>query len=318
MHAPVATDVASKATVDKMETTTAPTTITTATTAKQQKVQQKGHCRSSSLENGNIVFPAIPSSKSAMLPSGIAPGFSGTLKSQREQKRISDYLSRTQSQDLGSVDSRRQHFRNIRDIFEKTRGKVNPIHHQQTVNENVLNTSQRESNQIPTRDTDEQPDTDTVPESEPMPPKIQSCSGVLNKGPKEVIRPIAFKPVPYRPSNYARLTNELSERYGSTPSLVTGIDSHHRFSSTNDLNQNVYNNYGMLYRKHQPQHLHHHHHHYSSTMPFKTYDSLESILRLPNSVTPTHSIRLVQVVFKFFCTRLSLLLVVKPTVSMIF
>lgn len=335
MHAPVAIDVASKTPLDKMgsttttsfatkttitSTTTTSSTMTTSTattngnnTKQQQKLQQqKGHCRSSSLENSNNIFAStVPSSKSALFPSSISAGFSGTLKSQREQKRIHDYLSRTQAQppsDHGSLDSRRQHFKNIREIFEKTRGQV--------PQGQVLTRSQRDLNQIqiPTRDTDEQtthnssqlhsqppsqPSLDVTVEEDQTPPKIQSCSGVLTKGPKEVIRPIAFKPVPYRPSNnYGRLTNELAERYGSTPSLVTGIDTHHKFSSTNDLNQNnVYNNYGMLYRKHQQpqQHLHHHHHHYSSTgIPFKTYDSLESILRLPNSVTPTQSMRFVQ------------------------
>lgn len=344
MHAPVATNVASKVALNKSVGSTVTTTTTSFTTAAaatsnttmtnstavttnndKQKLQQKGHCRSSSLENSNTIFPSIPSSKSAMFPSGVSAGFSGTLKSQREQKRIHDYLRRQeqqQPQELlsggGGLDhSRRQHFKNIREIFEKTRGKVN-----QSTSGSVgggqamlLSRSQRDLNQIiPTRDTDEQPmtqqnstdvDKSVVDSDSSTPPKIQSCSGVLNKGPKEVIRPIAFKPVPYRPSNYSRLTNELAERYGSTPSLVTGIDSHHRFSSTNDLNQNVYNNYGMLYRKHQAQqqqqqHLHHHHHHYSSNIPFKTYDSLESILRLPNSVTPTQSIRLVQyIVFLF-------------------
>lgn len=239
--------------------------------AQQLQQQQKGHCRSSSLENGNSIFPAP---KSAMLPSGISAGFSGTLKSRREQKRISDYLSRTQPPVVQDAHTRRQHFENIREVFEKTREKLQG---------GEVSRSRLELNQIiPTRDTDE---VDAGGAPDMVPPKIQPCSGVLGKGRQEqVIRPIAFKPVPYRPSHShshssssGRLTNELSERYGSTPSLVPPVGSHHKFGSANDLN---YHNYGLLYRKH-----------YTSSIPFKTYDSLESILRLPDSVTPTQAMR---------------------------
>jgi hypothetical protein len=71
-------------------------------------------------------------------------------------------------------------------------------------------------------------------EEDEMPPKIQSFSGVLGKG-KQLIRPIAFKPVPYKPNatspNFGgRFSNDLGERYGSTPSLVLPLNVH-RFGS---------------------------------------------------------------------------------------
>lgn len=248
----------------------------TLTTTLQR--QPKGHCRSSSLENGNnFLSSVLLSSKSVMLPTGVTAGFSGTLKSRREQKRISDYLNRSQSQDLTNVNSRRKHFENIREIFEKTSEKPEITQQKFQPNSTI---SQRE------------------PNTELTPPKIQSYSGVLSKSPQEIIRPIAFKPVPYQ-ARQTRLTNDLYERYGSTPSLLPTISPQYIFGSANDLNQNLYNNYGMLYRKHQLQQQRsqlssQHSHSSSSTVPpFKTYDSLESILRLPDTVTPTQVMKYV-------------------------
>lgn len=198
------------------------------------------HYRSASLENSGGFYPPA---KSAMLPSAVSAGFTGTLKSRREQKRISDYLSRKQQEQQEAT--RKQHFENIREIFEKTKMAA-----------------AASTEEVPVRDTD--------PEQQQQPPKI---SGQLAAG--KVIRPIAFKP----PAAPYKTRGDLTDRYGSTPSLMAGATiSHPKFGgSTSELNSSpAY--YGSLYRKQL---------HQTGSIPFKTYDSLESILKLPDSVTPT-------------------------------
>ena len=149
-----------------------------------------------------------------------------------------------------------------------------------------------------------------------------------------MIRPIAFKPVPYKCNtpNYGapiggRLT-ELSDRYGSTPSLGPTMSLQYKFGSTTDLHHLQQQQQGSSgssgsngatpiasvgpcsssgsmggasfstfggsmmsnsYHQHYP-------HQYStlmrkggsSTIPFKTYDSLESILKLPDSMMASY------------------------------
>uniref|UniRef100_A0A336MUI6 CSON007699 protein n=1 Tax=Culicoides sonorensis TaxID=179676 RepID=A0A336MUI6_CULSO len=224
-----------------------------------------------------------PPKKNALMLQNILPGFSGTLKSKREQKRISDYLSRNESQELSL---RKLHFDNIREIFEKREDHLkisNQTNDKHGDNEKNMNETQN----IPNRDKEI-----VLPDSEPyekndIPPRI---SAMLSQR-KNVIRPIAFKPVPYNSSNInnknstmnnnlnGRLSNNMTERYGSTPSLVPSVGNHHKFGSTNDLNIHLGQlNYSSLPRKN------------STTIPFKTYDSLESILNLPDSITPTQYI----------------------------
>lgn len=235
----------------------------------------KGHTRSSSLENNNVVL--LPSTKTSLMPQNVLPGFSGTLKSRREQKRISDYLSRSQNHESTI---RKLHFDNIRGIFEK-RGETN------VVRESKVSDTNKDIN-VPTRDTDVE--TAQLPDVEKqhndIPPRI---TAMLSQR-KNVIRPIAFKPVPYNNSNSknsptnsnvsGRLSNNWSEKYGSTPSLVPPAGNYHRFGgSTSELNQQLGYNYSSLPRKS------------GTTIPFKTYDSLESILKLPDSMTPTQYMR---------------------------
>uniref|UniRef100_A0A182K2Q8 Uncharacterized protein n=1 Tax=Anopheles christyi TaxID=43041 RepID=A0A182K2Q8_9DIPT len=321
-------------------------------------LRPKGHYRSSSLENN----PFHPHIGKPMVGLNIAQAsFTGTLKSRREQKRISDFLNK-HSTGLGTGTSgassltlvttarepqsesslRKAHFENIREIFEKNNSKnATAQHHNQksgkvtghqvtstaaammaanvaTASELASSGGSASSLGIPIDD---------------KPPKIQACSGILGKG-KQVIRPIAFKPVPYKCNtpNYGapiggRLT-ELSDRYGSTPSLGPTMSLQYKFGSTTDLhhlqqqsssgsngatpiasvgqcssNGAMGASFGTFGGSMMSNSYHQHYpHHYSSlmrkgssTIPFKTYDSLESILKLPDSMiasypNPSHSL----------------------------
>ncbi|XP_059618212.1 leucine zipper putative tumor suppressor 2 isoform X2 [Phlebotomus argentipes] len=210
----------------------------------------KGHFRSSSLEN-NIYTPikSVTASSSPLtslqLPNTGIPFSTGTLKSRREQKRLTDIVA--QHHRMNSVDdlnSRKSQFRLIRDIFEQNKPANDP-------------TPTAESNSV------------TVGDAKP--PKIQSCSGVLEQG-KQVIRPIAFKPIPYthaEPVN--QRFSDLGDRYGSTPSLTPNIGSNLKFGSTSDLRYNC----SVGNRK--------------SLHCYNTYDSLESISKSPDSIATSHS-----------------------------
>lgn len=237
----------------------------------------RGHTRSSSLENTNIGI--LPSSKTSLIPPNVLSGFSGTLKSRREQKRISDYLSKTQNHENTN---RKLHFDNIREIFEKRDGRFNPNEEQKENIVKISDTRKDTDQNVPTRDTDTVL-SDVEKKQNDIPPRI---TAMLSKR-KNVIRPIAFKPVPYcsknSPTNSnvtGRLSNNCSEKYGSSPSLmVPPVGNCLRFASTTELNQQLGFNYSSLPRK------------CGTTIPFKTYDSLESILNLPDSITPTQYMR---------------------------
>uniref|UniRef100_A0AAG5CQQ2 Uncharacterized protein n=1 Tax=Anopheles atroparvus TaxID=41427 RepID=A0AAG5CQQ2_ANOAO len=330
-------------------------------------LRPKGHYRSSSLENNPFHHPHAGGKP--MIGLSIAQAsFTGTLKSRREQKRISDFLNRqSTSSGLGIGSSgassltlvpgstreppsesslRKAHFENIREIFEKNNSKNVAAQQQQqqhqqypkvkhstpqlTTPSAVMATSVQSSSEFGSNGGSAS--TLGIPFDD-KPPKIQACSGILGKG-KQVIRPIAFKPVPYKCNtpNYGapiggRLT-ELSDRYGSTPSLGPTMSLQYKFGSTTDLHH-------MQQQQQQQQgssgsngatpiasvgpcpggalmtasigpgcsmmsssfHQHYHPHHQystltrkgSSTIPFKTYDSLESILKLPDSMMGSYT-----------------------------
>ncbi|XP_052891623.1 coiled-coil domain-containing protein 18-like [Anopheles moucheti] len=330
-----------------------------------ESLRPKGHYRSSSLENN----PFHPHGSKPMVGLNIAQAsFTGTLKSRREQKRISDFLNKQSSGlGLGTGSSgassltlistsrepqsesslRKAHFENIREIFEKNNSK-NAAAQQQQLNSkstklagHQINTTAAAMMAANVATASElashggSASTLGIPIDD-KPPKIQSCSGILGKG-KQVIRPIAFKPVPYKCNtpNYGapiggRLT-ELSDRYGSTPSLGPTMSLQYKFGSTTDLhhlqqqgssgsngatpiasvgpcssNGSMGSTFGTIggSMMSNSYHQHYHHHHQysstlmrkgSSTIPFKTYDSLESILKLPDSMVasypnPSHSL----------------------------
>lgn len=271
--------------MDKKTETENGTTYTASTPIESKhntinKPYLKGHTRSSSLENNNIHL--LTSTKTSLMPQNVLPGFSGTLKSRREQKRISDYLCRTQNQESTI---RKLHFENIREVFEKHENRLKTKN--ESFTKKTVDTSKDINQNVPTRDTDVEnilPDIKTTQND--IPPRI---TAMLSQR-KNVLRPIAFKPVPYNcnssnviksspihPNN--RLNNSWSERYGSTPSLAPVAGNYQRFGSTNELNQQLGYNYSSLPRKS------------STNIPFKTYDSLESILKLPDSITPTQYMR---------------------------
>ncbi|XP_035795346.1 uncharacterized protein LOC118468552 isoform X2 [Anopheles albimanus] len=370
-------------------------------------LRPRGHYRSSSLENN----PFHPVGGKPMIGLSIAQAtsFTGTLKSRREQKRISDFLSKSQisaqTTTLAGLPSgassltlsagstgvpgaqsesslRKAHFENIREIFEKNNSKTAAAQQQTRSKHHASGTGSVALLATPSISSGELTSSTNgvgggggsalgLPVDE-KPPKIQSCSGILGKG-KQVIRPIAFKPVPYKCNtpNYGtsaggmggRLT-ELSDRYGSTPSLGPTMSMQYKFGSTTDLphlhqqQQHHHHHHHSLPHHHQQQqpqtaqgqhphhhqqqqqsglligsggsngstpivpvgpasltsggsgggsmmsnsyhpHYHHHHHHQQhhqygtltrkgSTIPFKTYDSLESILKLPDSMVASY------------------------------
>ncbi|XP_058056067.1 leucine zipper putative tumor suppressor 3 [Anopheles bellator] len=314
-------------------------------------LRPKGHYRSSSLENNPFHLPGAGGAKPQMIGLSIAPtSFTGTLKSRREQKRISDLLSKQSStggpsgasltsggtaRDAASSQSesslRKAHFENIREIFEKNNSKnaaaqQYPSKAKPATSAAVMTSVAGEpsggghssSLGLPGIGIDDKP------------PKIQACSGILGKG-KQVIRPIAFKPVPYKCNtpNYGaaiggRLT-ELSDRYGSTPSLGPSMSMQYKFGSTTDLHHLQQHHHHQQQQQQQQQqqyhyhqgsggsngstpvavlppgsmmsnsyHPHYTHHQYGtltrkgSSIPFKTYDSLESILKLPDSMVASY------------------------------
>uniref|UniRef100_A0A182M690 Uncharacterized protein n=1 Tax=Anopheles culicifacies TaxID=139723 RepID=A0A182M690_9DIPT len=319
-------------------------------------LRPKGHYRSSSLENN----PFHPHGSKPMVGLNIAQAsFTGTLKSRREQKRISDFLSKQSSERLGAGSSgassltlitstrepqsesslRKAHFENIREIFEKNNSKNAAAQQQQLSSKSAklanhqINTTAAAMMAANVATASElashggSASTLGIPIDD-KPPKIQSCSGILGKG-KQVIRPIAFKPVPYKCNtpNYGapvggRLT-ELSDRYGSTPSLGPTMSLQYKFGSTTDLhhlqqqgssgsngatpivsvgpcssNGSMGSSFGTTIGGSMMSNSYHQHYHHqyssnlmrkgSSTIPFKTYDSLESILKLPDSMVASY------------------------------
>ncbi|XP_049534796.1 uncharacterized protein LOC125950652 isoform X2 [Anopheles darlingi] len=356
-------------------------------------LRPRGHYRSSSLENN----PFHPVGGKPMIGLSIAQAsFTGTLKSRREQKRISDFLSKSQiststttatmgpssgasSLTLASTGGvpgasaqtesslRKAHFENIREIFEKNNSKTAAAQQQTRSKHHASGTGSVALLATPSMSSGELVSSSNVGGGSALglpvdekPPKIQSCSGILGKG-KQVIRPIAFKPVPYKCNtpNYGtsagsmggRLT-ELSDRYGSTPSLGPTMSMQYKFGSTTDLphlhqqqQQHHHHHHSLQHHQQQQQqaqqqypnhhqqggmmignggsngstpivsvgpasltsgsggsmmsnsyhpHYHHHHHQYGtltrkgSSIPFKTYDSLESILKLPDSMVASY------------------------------
>ncbi|GAB0087132.1 uncharacterized protein DMENIID0001_014090 [Sergentomyia squamirostris] len=206
----------------------------------------KGHFRSSSLENN--IYTSVKSATASPLTS-LPPFSTGTLKSRREQKRLTDIVA--QHHRMNSVDdlnNRKSQFRLIRDIFEQ-------------------NKTSNEQAPPPIPANPPPPDGPTVV-GDAKPPKIQSCSGVLEQG-KQVIRPIAFKPIPYLPESGSQRYSDLGDRYGSTPSLTPNLGPNLKFGSTSDLRYNVGNRKTLHY--------------------YNTYDSLESISKSPDSIASSHS-----------------------------
>uniref|UniRef100_A0A182PHW8 Uncharacterized protein n=1 Tax=Anopheles epiroticus TaxID=199890 RepID=A0A182PHW8_9DIPT len=321
-------------------------------------LRPKGHYRSSSLENN----PFHPHGGKPMVGLNIAQAsFTGTLKSRREQKRISDFLNK-QSTGLGAAGSsgcssltlvsstrepqsesslRKAHFENIREIFEKNNSKNATAQQQHSSQKSAKLTGQQvtstaaammaanvaTASELANSAIGGSASTLGIPIDD-KPPKIQACSGILGKG-KQVIRPIAFKPVPYKCNtpNYGipiggRLT-DLSDRYGSTPSLGPTMSLQYKFGSTTDLHHLQQQHQGSGSNGATPiasvgpcsssasmggasfsamggsmiSHSYHQHYHHqystlmrkgSSTIPFKTYDSLESILKLPDSMMASY------------------------------
>uniref|UniRef100_A0A182UDL5 Uncharacterized protein n=1 Tax=Anopheles melas TaxID=34690 RepID=A0A182UDL5_9DIPT len=279
-------------------TNNGPTTASHVTSGTPVSLRPKGHYRSSSLEN-NPFHPH--GGGKPMVGLNIAQAsFTGTLKSRREQKRISDFLSK-QSTGLGAGASgassltlvtaareppsesslRKAHFENIREIFEKNNSKNASAqqhgqksskltgHHQVTSSTAAAMMAANVATASELASSGGSASTLGIPIDD-KPPKIQACSGILGKG-KQVIRPIAFKPVPYKCNtpNYGapiggRLT-ELSDRtFGGS-------------MMSNSYHQHYPHQYSTLMRKGG-----------SSTIPFKTYDSLESILKLPDSMMASY------------------------------
>ncbi|XP_055588310.1 leucine zipper putative tumor suppressor 1 isoform X2 [Uranotaenia lowii] len=301
-------------------------------------IRPKGHYRSSSLEN-NPFAPLGSGGKTSL--SLAQPNFTGTLKSRREQKRISDFLSKQaagggssvggsclgltnhqqQQRDPNESSIRKAHFENIREIFEKNNSK-NALNHK-AASTGRINGSLPVT---PGASTIHDPGSQSVTLSaDDKPPKIQSCSGILEKG-KQVIRPIAFKPVPYKCNTPNFVTNgsmsssaimgngsgrltDLGDRFGSTPSLGPPMSIQYKFGSTTDLHHH-HHHHNMQHSLHGsgthgtsgtgPSSMNatptgsysmHHYgslHKKSSGMTFKTYDSLESILKLPDSMIASY------------------------------
>ena len=170
---------------------TTATSVTPQSASYKQSIRPKGHYRSSSLENNPFA-----GGKSTL--SLVQTNFTGTLKSRREQKRISDFLSkqslsaaslpngtRDHHQSTASAASessiRKAHFENIREIFEKNNSKNAALSGKVAA---VAATSAKLSSlATPVNGYDGPTPTvmTTSLSAEEKPPKIQSCSGILGK-----------------------------------------------------------------------------------------------------------------------------------------
>lgn len=172
---------------------------------KQQQfppIRQKGHYRSSSLENNTyLATSATAAAAAAAAAVGILgvpktnalpnTNYTGTLKSRREQKRITDFLNKQQN-NQNDLNSRKAHFENIREIFEKN--KLN-----QGTNIKLIIKNDSSCNKLGVNGMNGMGGVgiglgngnggcqsldgtnNNYLDDENKPPKIQSCSGILGK-----------------------------------------------------------------------------------------------------------------------------------------
>jgi hypothetical protein len=143
------------------------------------RAKARGHFRSSSLENNTFLTNKH----------NLTPNFTGTLKSRKEQKRISDYIQRqAQTASAASLsaiqqndlNSRKAHFENIREIFEKKRKTYNQLNsHQNTHSSSVV--VMGHTDEYKEDNYNAHQNSNCLPEEEETPPQIQSFSGVLGK-----------------------------------------------------------------------------------------------------------------------------------------
>lgn len=182
--------------------------------AYKTPMRPKGHYRSSSLENN----PFATGSGGKCSLSLVQTNFTGTLKSRREQKRISDFLSKQSLHHAGVANSsgsnsligsvgkehsstmsinestiRKAHFENIREIFEKNNSKnaynsrVGTGSGSAMAKINGLATAAAVSAQTASSLGHETPIAQHAAmaggslSADDKPPKIQSCSGILGK-----------------------------------------------------------------------------------------------------------------------------------------
>lgn len=161
----------------------------------KQSIRPKGHYRSSSLENNPFA-----GGKSTL--SLVQTNFTGTLKSRREQKRISDFLSKQSlsaaSSQNGARDHhhqsatattsaatessiRKAHFENIREIFEKNNSKNSSKVASAAANTSAKITASCFATPVNGYDGPTPTAMTASLSAEDKPPKIQSCSGILGK-----------------------------------------------------------------------------------------------------------------------------------------
>lgn len=161
----------------------------------KQSIRPKGHYRSSSLENN-------PFAGGKPTLSLVQTNFTGTLKSRREQKRISDFLSKQSlsaaSSHHGARDQhqsattsaatessiRKAHFENIREIFEKNNSK-NAALSSKLAGAAAVTSAKITASCLATPVNGYDGPTPTAMtaslSADDKPPKIQSCSGILGK-----------------------------------------------------------------------------------------------------------------------------------------
>ncbi|XP_055383188.1 putative mediator of RNA polymerase II transcription subunit 26 [Condylostylus longicornis] len=90
---------------------------------------------------------------------------------------------------------------------------------------------------------------------------------------KNLLRPIAFKPIPFEPDySIPNRYNDLCDRYGSTPSLAPIQGPNMKFGSTTDLRHGGYNSYcsNLMARR-------------RCSRSLKINDSMESVRHTPDS-----------------------------------
>lgn len=222
----------------------------------QKAEQQRGHIRSASLENNNSFILKNTLGLPLVHHPSYQPGMTGTLKSRNEQKRLRQKFGSHSNLVDDYVAQSKTKFQNLRNMFEGSTGScrnsttATPLTTQNDLYlHNNHHQAQQAQAQIPSHKKSEFHEGNNVANSNLNIVENGSASQmhfdeVRNKvfhlaldfdeyfQGKHIIRPIAFKPIPFEPDySIPNRYNDMCDRYGSTPSLALNQGPHMKFGS---------------------------------------------------------------------------------------
>ncbi|KAL5276079.1 LZTS2 family protein [Megaselia abdita] len=252
----------------------------------QKAEQQRGHIRSASLENNNS-FILKNTLGLPLVHQPYQPGMTGTLKSRNEQKRLRQKFGSHSNLVDDYIAQSKTKFQNLRNMFEGRNSTAatplttqndlylhNNHHHHQQQTQQHHHQQQHAQAQIPSHKKSEFHEGNNVANGNLNIVENGSASQMHFDEGKHIIRPIAFKPIPFEPDYSIPIRyNDMCDRYGSTPSLALNQGPHMKFGSTSDLRPGYINNLytSTLYSRRR------------NSKSFKINDSMESIRHTPES-----------------------------------